>query len=216
MPTVRPARFARILLAVAALSVTFVAGYAAQPQNEPTRQRIRLSRERQIALAISTAPAQISEHATIYVLESRGYVKVKDGTNGFSCLVEHQLLETYEPVCYDPEGSATLLHARFLREELRAQGLDETQVAARITQAFKEGKLKAPRKPGFVYMMAKDQRVLLPTTNKIVDGGEPHLMLYAPYATNKEYGGSPAIIFEGQPDAFIVAPTGVHATGHKR
>ena len=41
------------------------------------------------------------------------------------------------------------------------------------------------------------------------------MMLYAPYATNKEYGGSPAIIFEGQPDAFIVAPTGVAATGHK-
>jgi hypothetical protein len=40
-------------------------------------------------------------------------------------------------------------------------------------------------------------------------------MLYAPYATNKEYGGQPFVLFEGQPDAFIVAPTGAPATGHK-
>jgi hypothetical protein len=202
MPRIRRAPLWSILLAVAWVSV---AG---------ADQRLRLPRERQIALAISTAPPQISEQATIYVLGSRGYVKVKDGTNGFSCLVEHQLLDTYEPVCYDPEGSATLLHARFLREELRAQGLDEPQVAARIARGFKDGTLKAPRKAGFVYMMAKDQRVLLPGLNKIVDRGEPHLMLYAPYATSKDYGGVP-ILFEGQPDAFIVAPTGVAATGHK-
>jgi hypothetical protein len=140
---------------------------------------------------------------------------VKDGTNGFSCLVEHQLLDTYESVCYDPEGSATLLPARFLREELRAQGLDEKHVAARIAQAFENGRLKAPRKPGFVYMMAKDQRVLEPMSKKIIYGGEPHLMFYAPYATNKDFGGFPFVLFEGQPDAFIIVPTAAPATGHK-
>jgi hypothetical protein len=214
MPALRRA-VASTVLVVTWMSALTVPSIAEQDDNRGPRQRLRLPRERQIQLAISTAPPQISEHATIYVLEPAGYVRVKDGTNGFSCLVEHQRLDTYEPVCYDPEGSATLLHARFLREQLRAQGLDEQQVSARIAQAFKEGRLTAPRKRGFVYMMAKDQRVLDPMSNRVVDGGEPHLMLYAPYATNKEYGGQPFVIFEGQPDAFIVAPTGVPATGHK-
>jgi hypothetical protein len=213
MPATRRERLALILLVVG-LGASGIRSFAGQNDDRSLHERLRLPRERQIELAISTAPPQISEHATIYVLEPDGYVKFKDGTNGFTCLVEHQLLDTYEPVCYDPEGSATILHARFLREKLRTQGLDEKQVSARIAQAFKEGRLKVPRKPGFVYMMAKDQRVLLPNSNKIVDGGEPHLMLYAPYATNKDFGGLP-VLFEGQPDAFIVAPTGVAATGHK-
>jgi hypothetical protein len=212
MPKTRREQLKLILLVVG-LSAPSIGSFAEQNDDRSLHKRLRLPRERQIE--ISTAPPQISEQATIYVLESAGYVKVKDGTNGFTCLVEHQRLDTYEPVCYDPEGSATILHARFLREKLRAQGLDEKQVSALIAQAFKDGRLTAPRKPGFVYMMAKDQRVLEPTSNKVIDGGQPHLMIYAPYATNKDFGGVPIVLFEGQADAFIVAPTGVPATGHK-
>jgi hypothetical protein len=214
MPASHRERFALVLLLIG-LSAPTLASCAEESRDSPPRERLRLTRERQIELALSTAPPLISEQATIYVLEAGGYVKAREGKNGFTCLVEHQLLDTYEPVCYDPEGSATLLHARFLREELRAQGLDEARVSAHLAQAFEDGRLKAPRKPGFVYMMAREQRVLEPRSKKIIDGGEPHLMIYAPYATNAEFGGVPSVLFEGQPDAFIVAPTGVAATGHK-
>ncbi len=44
-------------------------------------------RERQIALAQSAAPAEVSSKATVYILGPRGDEKVREGTNGFSCFV---------------------------------------------------------------------------------------------------------------------------------
>src|SRR5216684_961816 len=86
----------------------------------PLPPLIAMPREQQIQLAMSAAPPQVSEHATVYVLTSRGYIKAREGTNGFSCLVERQFMGTLEPLCYDAEGSATTLQARLYREELRA------------------------------------------------------------------------------------------------
>src|SRR6266542_4085263 len=50
--------------------------------------------EQQIQLAMSAAPSEISRHATILVLAPNGYVTARTGTNGFTCLVERQYLET--------------------------------------------------------------------------------------------------------------------------
>ena len=51
-----------------------------------------LSTDQQIQLAMDAAPSHISEHATVYVLGPKGYVKARSGTNGFSCLVERQYM----------------------------------------------------------------------------------------------------------------------------
>jgi len=45
-----------------------------------------LPREERIKLAESTAPPEISGKATVYLLERTGYVKVREGTNGFPAL----------------------------------------------------------------------------------------------------------------------------------
>lgn len=78
-----------------------------------------LSPEEQTRLALSMAPPEVSSRASLYVLTPKGYTQVRTGTNGFSCLVEREFLETVEPVCYDAEGTATTLQARLYREELR-------------------------------------------------------------------------------------------------
>jgi hypothetical protein len=49
-----------------------------------------LCRDDRIKLAESAAPAEISGKATVYLLERSGYVKVRDGTNGFACFVDRQ------------------------------------------------------------------------------------------------------------------------------
>ena len=49
-----------------------------------------LPREERIKLAKSAAPPEISEHATLYVLDRSGYARVQEGTNGFSCFVDRQ------------------------------------------------------------------------------------------------------------------------------
>ena len=117
-------------------------------------------------------------------------------------------LEALEPVCYDAEGSATTLPARLYREELRAQGLPEDEVRRRIAAAYQDGRLRAPRKPGLVYMLAPEQWSWNPFAKKFWNA-PPHFMLYAPFATQEALGGfsgphMPVVDSPGQPDALII------------
>jgi len=167
-----------------------------------------LAREERIKLAESAAPPEISSNATVYLLERSGYVKVRDGSNGFSCFVDRQNPLNLEPTCFDAEGSATTLLSRFYAEEQRAKGKSEEEIKAGIEEGYKTGKFQAPRKPGIVYMMS-DKGYLLVPGNKLVHL-PPHLMFYAPYATDKDIGSPPVaanmphLIRAGQPDAVVI------------
>ncbi len=175
-----------------------------------------LPREERIKLAESAAPAEISSKATVYLLEPTGYVKVREGTNGFSCIVDRQNPLNLEPTCFDAEGSATTLLMRIYVEEQRAKGTREDEINAAIGQGYKTGKFLAPRKPGIVYMMSEQGYLLVASTNQLVRL-PPHLMFYAPYATDKDIGsppaapGMPRVIRAGQPDAYIIVIPVTHA-----
>jgi hypothetical protein len=168
-----------------------------------------LPREERIKIAESAAPPEISGKATVYLLERTGYVKIREGTNGFSCFVDRQTPLNMEPTCFDAEGSATTLPSRLYAESQRAAGKSEEQIKTEIEQGYKAGKFKAPGKPGIVYMMSDQLYILIPGTDKIVHL-HPHLMFYAPYATGKDIGsppsslGMPRLIRAGQPDAVVV------------
>src|SRR5262245_59186272 len=144
----------------------------------------------------------------IMVLTPTGYVKARSGTNGFTCLVERQFVETLEPSCYDAEGSATTLQARLYREELRAAKVPEQEIEPRINDSYKTGRFRAPGKPGFVYMLSSYNQVYNARIDKIIHV-PPHLMFYAPYATEKDFGEfmgphMPYIVLAGRPDAYII------------
>src|SRR4051812_33283041 len=79
-------------------------------------------RAEQIHLARSAAPPEVVEHATIMVLGKKGYEVAVKGSNGFTCLVLRERLDTVEPECYDAEGSRTTLQADLFIEEQRAKG----------------------------------------------------------------------------------------------
>jgi hypothetical protein len=181
---------------------------AADTGQQPARLLTDIPTDQQIELAISAAPPEIAQDATIFVLGSKGYVKARSGTNGFTCLLERQLLETLEPSCYDAEGSATTLQARLYREELRAAKISEDEVERRIEDGYRTGVFKAPSKPGLVYMLSAHNTVYNDRTNTIIHV-PPHLMFYAPYATEKDFGGFlgphvPHVVLEGRPDAYII------------
>jgi hypothetical protein len=168
-----------------------------------------LPREERIKLAESAAPPEVSSKATVYVLEKSGYVKVREGTNGFSCFVDRQSLLNLEPTCFDAEGSATTLLTRLFVEEQRGQGKSEEEIAAAVADGYKTGKFQAPRKPGIAYMMSESGFLYIPSANKIVHLPQ-HLMFYAPYVTDKDIGSPPAaanmphLVRPGQPDGYIV------------
>ncbi len=177
-----------------------------------------LPKEERIKLAESAAPEEISSKATVYLLERTGYTKVRDGSNGFSCIVDRQTPWNLEPTCFDAEGTATTLLTRLFVEEERGKGKAEEQIKKELDEGYKSGKFKPPAKSGIVYMMS-ESGVLLVAGNKLVHI-PPHLMFYAPYATDKDIGSPPAaanmphLIRPGQPDTYIIViPTAVKHSG---
>ncbi|MBB4637440.1 hypothetical protein [Longimicrobium terrae] len=192
------------------------AAQGASASRPPMGLLTAMSAAEQTRLALSTAPPEVSAHASVFVLADGRYTQTRTGTNGFTCLIERELLETVEPVCYDAEGSATTMLARFHREELRAQGLPEDEVKRRIDAAYAAGRLLAPRKPGLVYMLAAEQWSYNPFEQKVWNA-PAHFMLYAPYAKQEDMGaaagpGMPVIAWPGQPDALIIVMAHTPAT----
>lgn len=185
----------------------------AQTQTPKPAYDFSLPQEERIKLAESAAPPEISGKATVYLLERAGYVKVREGTNGFSCFVDRQTPFNMEPTCFDAEGSATTLPTRLYAEEQRAKGKSEDQIKSEIEQGYKTGKFRAPSKPGIVYMMSEHTYLFVPGATELIHV-PPHLMFYAPYATEKDLGSPPTsanmphLIRAGQPDAYIIVIAG--------
>jgi hypothetical protein len=169
--------------------------------------------ERQIELAESAAPAEVSSHATVYILGPKGYEKAREGTNGFSCFVGRHFVKptetSVEPGCFDAEGSRTILVVHLREEELRASGRSEAEIKADVAKGYKEGRFQHPSKPGLLYMMSSENR--LPSGNGTTASFPPHLMFYAPNMTLKDIGFDSALQLEymgmthpGAPDNLIV------------
>jgi hypothetical protein len=179
-----------------------------------THYSASVPRDRQIQLALSAAPPEVASKATVYILGAKGYEKAREGSNGFSCIVERTFQGTLQtsvgPMCFDAEGSRTLLLVHFFTEEMRAQGKPEEQIKADIAAGYKDGRFKAPSKPGVCYMLSSENYLYNPETKQ--SGPFPgHLMFYAPYMTAKDLGYAavsgtmqPYLVEPGQPDAMLV------------
>ena len=107
--------FYKIVLGTAILAMSNLAAVAQTNTIKPAYD-FSLSREEKIKLAESAGPPEVSSKATVYVLDSTGYVKVRDGSNGFSCFVDRQAPVNLEPTCFDAEGSATTFLTRLFVE----------------------------------------------------------------------------------------------------
>jgi hypothetical protein len=87
-----------------------------------------MDREKEIALALSACPPSVAEKAAVYVLGQSGYVKVRDGKNGFTAIVQHALPISQDPQCLDAEGTRTFLLRYLEVAELRAQGRSPDEI----------------------------------------------------------------------------------------
>ncbi len=201
---------------VSVLSIGLLADTAAiqtLAQELPKVYDASVPRDRQIALAMSAAPSEVSSHATVFILGSKGYEKAREGTNGFSCFVGRHFVKptetSVEPGCFDAEGSRTILMVRLREEELRSNGKSEAEIKADVAEGYKEGRFKDPSKPGLLYMMSSENR--LPSGVDATASFPPHLMFYAPNMTTKDIGfDSPpqleymGMTHPGAPDNLIV------------
>ncbi len=179
---------------------------------QPSKLTPLIPREEEIRLALSAAPQHLQKEAAVYVLERGGYVRVREGTNGFTCLVEHDHPLSVEPICFDAEGSKTTLPAVLEKTRLREQGLSDEQMNSRINKDYESGKLHAPQKPGIAYMLSRELKFYHPETGKY-SGFVPHVMFYVPYMKNREIGALPEhfgsttqpwVLNEGTPTAYVI------------
>jgi len=190
----------------------------AQEEKPKPAYDFSLSREDKIKLAEGAAPPEISAKAAVYVLDRTGYMRIRESSNGFTCFVDRQTLWNSEPTCFDAEGSASTFPTRLFVEEQRAKGKSEEAIKSEVDQGYKSGKFKAPSKSGIVYMLSDS--IFLFVQDKIIHV-PPHLMFYAPYATDKDLGFPPSridmprLIRAGQPDTYIIVfPKAPEHTGH--
>lgn len=167
-------------------------------------------------LALSALPSHLRLHAGVLLLSKSGYVEQQPETNGFTCLVRRMgaIPGTFSnailPICYDKEGSETLLPAVKDEVNLLMQGMEPTEVASIIDRGWKSNRFRVPG-PGVSYMLSP-----IFYLNGRDGGYVPHVMFYSPYKTDSDVGASsdrldyvPFIQGPGRPSAVMVSPVGI-------
>ncbi len=180
-----------------------------------------LTEPEEIQAALEAAPAHLRADAGVYVLERNGYRQARQSRNGFNCLVDRELLDDFAPMCFDAEGSATLIPAILFRATERARGASHADVERELAKRYAEGKFVAPRRVGICYMLSERNVVITDRKAEKVGHVGPHLMFYAPNLRNGDLGASDdfashfIVADEGTPGAMIIVPVATAGDGHE-
>ena len=173
----------------------------AQDTKYPPLSQYMMPRDAEVALAKSAAPANISDRATIKVLTTSGYQVVREGDNGFACIVMRgwsaptytpaQFLNlVYDttvraPICFNPAASRSVMPYYELRQKLGMEGKTPDQIAEGVQAAYAKGELPKRERVSFAYMWSTDQYL-----GSGIGHWHPHLMVFAPYYENSMLGGN--------------------------
>ena len=201
--------------AIVLMSVLSPAGGAQSAGGDSARfaqspQYPLLPRALEIELALSAAPKHLRDDATVWALDKSGYAIAKKGGNAFTCVVSRRAGDLF-PVCWDAEGTRSLLPLDFEDARLRLSGKSGSEIEAIERERFKSGQYHAPSRPGVAYMLS-------PVRYRIDEHGgitrttsNPHLMFYGPNLTDTDIGGARgAFVFINRvgPDGMMIVPVG--------
>jgi len=168
---------------------------------------ITLPRDLEMRLAVNALPKELRDGASVLVLESGGYTRARTGTNPFTCMVSRRGGNLY-PVCFDEEGTRTILPEFVDDAVLRLKGATEEQVSRRIADGFEQGKYRPPSRAGIAYMLSPATYML---ENGKLSRSFPHTMFYAPFITNDDIAGIPgrsAFVDRSGPHGMIIVLAG--------
>jgi hypothetical protein len=210
-------------IAVLGFAAQLMASATAMAQSVTAPSPPQIDQQKEVALALSACPAAVAPKAAVFVRGESGYVKFRDGENGFTALLTTPLGQI-APQCMDAEGTRVVLPRLLKQAELRAQGKTLEEIKRVIADGYAKGVFQPPSRPGVNYMLSPDNRLL--NEKNVVVPFPPHVMVYAPYLANAEIGVGrelgpdgnligPATVFaEGTPEALIIIPIGEPA-GHR-
>jgi hypothetical protein len=169
--------------------------------------------DQEMQMALDALPAHLQAGAGVYVLESRGFVRVRESRNHFTCIVNRDAPLNRKPTCYDAEGTATILPVVLRVGELLMQRVPLDRIRAEIKAGFKKGTFVSPRRAGVAYMLSGEVRVYDPATKRF-GSFPPHVMFYAPNLTDDDIGsdgnverGLPFIGYQG-PQGYMIVVCG--------
>jgi hypothetical protein len=187
--------------------------------SQPNATAPIMERQKEIDLALGSCPPPIASQAAVYVLEKAGYVKVRDGQNGFTAIVQRVRPESTDPQCMDAEASRTFLPRMLKAAELRSQGKSPEEIRIFLSDALSKGLLLTPTRPGIIYMLSNHNF----NTNGKGENFPPHVMLYGTHLVNADLGvdgkdlgpdGNPKgpafIAGEGSPFSLLIVPVASH------
>ena len=103
------------------------------------------------------------------------------------CVVDHRIPQAVEPQCLDAEGVKTFLPKLQMVAALRAKGTPEADIRKAVKTAFANGTLKAPSRPGVIYMLSPHNVVTIDEVKRVVRRrSRATSMFYAPNLTSAE------------------------------
>ena len=210
------------IAAMLVASVARLADAQSPPSAYPAKP-VPLPDSIEIALAMSAAPAELSSNATVYTVRDGKVLTLRAGTNGSSCMVARDShAGSLYPICYNPEGTRTVLERELMQVRLRTLGVAEDSIDRAVEAAYKSGELEIPKDVALAYMMSP-QQVLFSNARKEgrrVGAWHPHLMVYVPGATPAKFGlsdtgrGDPIQVgAPGTPQAEVIVKLPMWADG---
>jgi len=183
------------------LMILFAAGVHGQSAKYPPIDQYLMSRDAEMALAKSAAPANLAEHATVKVLTRSGFVVAREGDNGVVCMVMRGFsAPTYTPaqfrdlvydptvhapICFTAPAARTVMPYYELRTKLAMEGKGPDQIAESLQSAYVRGELPRRDAVTFAYMWSAHQHL-----GPGIGAWRPHMMVFAPYYENSMLGGN--------------------------
>jgi hypothetical protein len=175
-------------------------GTLAQEMKYPPVAEYLMPQAAEIALAKSAAPDNISDKATIKILTASGFQVVREGDNGFVCMVMRGFgaptltpanlrnlvydSKLRAPICFDPQAARMVVPYYELRHKLGLQGKTPDEIAKAVLDAYSNGALPKRDRVSFAYMWSADQ--ILGTAGH----WHPHMMVFSPHYENSMLGGN--------------------------
>lgn len=173
-------------LVLGAAAITTIGAAAAK---ETVRE---LSVDCERALALSAAPVYMRERASVYVLGKDGFVRDREGDNGYACIVVREDTDGVVPQCFDAVGQRSHLPVHLDEARKLRSGKSWGAIAEDRKAGFESGDYTPADGFGVVYM-ASDYNYIETRGGKIRVA--PHVMYHAPNLTNDDVGAQ-------MPDAF--------------
>lgn len=170
------------------------------------------SPEKQIAAAVSPAPADMRDGAKVMGYNQEGeLVTLREGSNELICLADDPNADRFHVACYFKEMEPFMKRGR----ELRREGMSREEIMETRRREIESGKISWPEKPMALYSLSGSENGYDYSSGRL-RSASPLYVVYVPYATEDNTGiatkptseGAPWLMNPGEPWAHIMISTG--------